>query len=97
MAPIRARDENNNVLIYDRQDGWARVCQFKGDVNADDAIDISDVVYIIQWIFSEGPAPIPAPLSGDVNCDDFTDISDCVYLIAYIFSGGPAPCGPCYP
>ena len=97
IAPIRARDENNSPLTYDALDGWAQVCHFKGDVNADKAINISDVVYLIAWIFNGGPTPIPAPLVGDVNCDAFTNISDCVYLIAYIFSGGPAPCGPCYP
>jgi hypothetical protein len=97
IAPIRARDENNSPLTYDVQDGWARVCYFKGDVNADNSIDISDVVYLIAWIFSGGAAPIPAKLVGDVNCDLSTDISDLVYLIEYIFSGGSAPCGPCYP
>jgi hypothetical protein len=97
IAPIRARDENNNQLNYSAIDGWAQVCHFKGDVNADNVLDISDVVYMIQWIFNGGPTPIPAPLVGDVNCDLTTDISDCVYFIAYIFAGGPAPCGPCYP
>jgi hypothetical protein len=97
IAPLRARDENNVALIYDELNGWARVCQFRGDVNADNTIDISDVVYIIAWIFSGGPTPIPVAPAGDVNCDDFTDISDAVYLIQWIFAGGPAPCGPCFP
>lgn len=97
IAPIRARDENNQQLDYDPLNGWIRVCHFKGDVNADNERDISDVVYLLAWIFSGGPAPIPAPLVGDVNCDLTTDISDCVYYIAWIFTGGPAPCGPCYP
>jgi len=97
IAPVRARNENNQQLDYDVVNGWAQVCHFKGDVNDDHDRDISDVVYLLQWIFSGGPAPIPAVLVGDVNCDLTTDISDCVYFIAWIFSGGPAPCGPCYP
>jgi hypothetical protein len=63
-----------------------------GDMDNSGAIDISDVVYCIAYIFSGGPAPNPAE-SGDVNCDLATDISDAVYLIAYIFAGGPTPCG----
>ena len=59
-------------------------------------IDIDDVVYLIAYIFSGGPAPVPyASASGDANCscvEPAVDIDDVVYLIAYIFSGGPAPC-----
>ena|GEM_PF-696767 len=59
-------------------------------------IDIDDVVYLIAYIFSSGPAPVPYPsASGDANCsclEPAVDIDDVVYLIAYIFSGGPAPC-----
>ncbi len=65
-----------------------------GDANADAAVDISDVVYLIAYIFSGGSAPSPL-LAGDANCDTMVDISDVVYLIAYIFSGGAAPCAGC--
>ncbi len=65
-----------------------------GDANGDGAIDISDAVFLIQYIFSGGPAPNPIA-AGDANCDGSVDISDVVYLIQYIFAGGPAPCGAC--
>jgi parallel beta-helix repeat protein len=65
-----------------------------GDANSDAAVDISDVVYLIAYIFSGGSAPSPL-LAGDANCDSAVDISDVVYLIAYIFSGGAAPCASC--
>jgi hypothetical protein len=64
-----------------------------GDADASGAPDIDDVVYLIAYIFSGGPAPVPYA-SGDANCDGGVDIDDVVYLIAYIFSGGPAPCDP---
>jgi hypothetical protein len=65
-----------------------------GDANGDGGIDISDGVYMIQYIFAGGPAPHPESVgSGDANCDGFADISDAVYLINYIFAGGPYP-GP---
>ncbi len=66
----------------------------RGDANGDGAIDISDVVYLIAYIFSGGPGPDPVT-AGDASCDAAVDISDAVYLIAYIFSGGLPPCGGC--
>jgi hypothetical protein len=65
-----------------------------GDANGDSAIDISDVVSLIAYIFSGGSAPEPLE-AGDASCDAAVDISDVVYLISYIFSGGPAPCAGC--
>jgi C1A family cysteine protease len=61
-----------------------------GDANGDKTVDVSDAVYLIEYIFSGGSGPNP-PSSGDNNCDNSTDISDVVYLIAYIFGTGPAP------
>jgi hypothetical protein len=56
-------------------------------------IDIDDVVYLIGYIFSGPPPPVPyAVASGDANCSCGVDIDDVVYLIAHIFSGGPPPC-----
>ena len=63
-----------------------------GDANGDGIIDISDVVYLIEYIFQGGPAPVPVFWAGDVDCSRDIDISDCVYLIDYIFAGGPPPC-----
>jgi hypothetical protein len=65
-----------------------------GDADHSGAVDISDAVYLISYIFSGGPAPIPLS-AGDADCSDSVDIADVVYLILYIFSGGAAPCGAC--
>jgi hypothetical protein len=61
-----------------------------GDVDGSGSIDISDVVFLISYIFSGGLPPIPLA-RGDVNCSSGVDISDAVFLISYIFSGGSAP------
>ncbi len=64
-----------------------------GDADGSGSIDIDDVVYLIEFIFSAGMPPSPyAICSGDPNCSCQVDIDDVVYLIAFIFSGGPAPC-----
>jgi parallel beta-helix repeat protein len=65
-----------------------------GDADANATVDISDAVFLISFIFTEGPSPDPTS-SGDANCDQTVDISDVVYLISFIFTGGPAPCAAC--
>ena len=64
-----------------------------GDANADGLANITDAVYLIAYIFNDGPAPEPLE-SGDANCDGIPNITDAVYLIQYIFGGGPVPCDP---
>jgi phosphoribosyl-AMP cyclohydrolase len=64
-----------------------------GDTDGSGAVDIDDVVYLINYIFAGGPEPIPYE-SGDADCSGAVDIDDVVYVITYIFSGGPAPGDP---
>ncbi len=61
-----------------------------GDANEDGQIDIADVVYLINYLFTGGSAPQPWE-AGDANCDGAVDIGDVVYLINYLFVGGPPP------
>ncbi|MCC6962165.1 MAG: hypothetical protein IT585_02845, partial [candidate division Zixibacteria bacterium] len=60
------------------------------------SISISDAVYLINYIFAGGPAPVPV-IRGDADCSGLVTISDAVYLIYYIFAGGPVPCAACEP
>ncbi len=71
-----------------------RYCYVCGDADATGAVNVSDVVYLINFIFAGGNAPQPLA-SGDADCSGFITISDAVYLIGFIFSGGPAPCATC--
>ncbi len=65
-----------------------------GDADGSSIVTISDAVYLINYIFSGGPAPNPL-LAGDADCSAAVTISDAVYLINYIFAGGPVPCAAC--
>jgi hypothetical protein len=74
---------------------------YRGDVNASDtlelpALDVSDLVYLIQYLFQNGPAPVPYADQGDVNgsgCGggEAVNVGDVVYLLNYIFLDGPPP------
>jgi hypothetical protein len=63
----------------------------RGDANRDGVVDISDVVYLLNYLFIHGPAPVPTLDAGDANCDRVVDASDLVYLLNYLFVNGPAP------
>jgi hypothetical protein len=66
-----------------------------GDVNWDRKIDLSDVVFLINYLYKGGPYPDPWEIA-DVNCDKKLYISDLVYLITYLYKNGPAPPHACY-
>jgi hypothetical protein len=62
----------------------------RGDANGDYNINVSDVVYVINYLFKGGPAPVPLTVA-DLNCDEGISVSDVIYLINYLFKGGPPP------
>jgi CubicO group peptidase (beta-lactamase class C family) len=64
-----------------------------GDSNGDEQIDAGDAVFLINYVFKNGPAPDPLD-AGDANCDGQVNVGDAVYLIAHVFKGGPEPCCP---
>ena len=61
-----------------------------GECNRSGAIDIDDVVCVINVIFGGGPTWC-FPYSGDADGNGFVDVDDVVYLINYIYGGGPPP------
>jgi len=77
----------DDVRVKSKTSVW-----LSGDVNYDLAIDITDVVILINFLFRGGPAPVPELLVGDTNCDGKVTVSDVIYLINYLFKGGPPPC-----
>ena len=57
-----------------------------GDADGSGAMDISDAVFLIQYIFQGGPAP-EAFCTGDLTGDGVIDIIDAVAIIIHIFVG----------
>lgn len=57
-------------------------------------MDVADVVYLINYLFIDGPPP-SSLASGDPNSDCIVDVADIVYLINYLFIAGPAPLEGC--
>ena len=76
-------------------DGIGDICEYKcGDATNNGIVNISDIVFIINYIFKNGSAP-EFWEAADANCDGVVNVADPVYLIAYVFMGGAAPCAWC--
>ncbi len=67
-----------------------------GDANDDQAVNVSDAVWIINYVFIGGAEPEPVLACGDANGDGAVNVSDAVWVINYVFIGGAAP-GDCAP
>lgn len=86
-------DEDSNPLASQ----WQLACgNANGSPSYNYGINIGDAVYLINYLYHDGPPPVPW-CSGDVNGDGEVDDDDIDYLIDYIFYSGPAPVGNCCP
>ncbi len=65
----------------------------RGDSNADGAIDISDSMLTLDYLFLGGSVPTCQD-AADANDDGRLDISDGVHVLSFLFAGSaaiPAP------
>ncbi|RKX17468.1 MAG: hypothetical protein DRP51_10790, partial [Candidatus Zixiibacteriota bacterium] len=69
------------------------VFEFYGDANFDGLINILDVVYIISYLYRDGPPPQPITVTGDTDCDGNVNILDAVIIINFLYKGYDPPCG----
>jgi hypothetical protein len=65
-----------------------------GDVDYSGTVNLTDIVYIIDFLYHCGPPPVGFTEVGDVNADGRINLLDVVYLIIYLFKGGPPPVCP---
>lgn len=89
---VRARD----VWLYET--GWSDpyvqtigCCVVMGDVVDDGEVNIEDLVFLVNFMFNQGPVP-PCMDATDIDGNsEGPNIADLVYLVTWMFSGGPAP------
>jgi len=91
VAVVDDAETNADEQLFTVQIGVLQAC---GDGNSDDAVNIADAVYLINYVFNGGPEPDPL-CAGDASGDDDINVSDAVYIINYIFKRGPAPTEDC--
>ena len=61
-----------------------------GDINGDGLVNIGDPVYLIGYVFRDGPPPAYEAM-GNVNGDNQVNVGDAVYMISFLFRSGPPP------
>jgi Dockerin type I domain len=85
------------VLILPTLVSADRACQgICGDTNNDGMVNVSDAIWIINYMFIGGDPPQPVLACGDANGDAASALQDAVWIINYVFVGGNPP-GDCSP
>jgi hypothetical protein len=62
----------------------------RGDASGDGIINLSDALFLLNYLFKYGLPPDPFEV-GDVDNDGQIDLGDVVYLLNYLFREGPPP------
>ncbi len=62
----------------------------RGDVDMSGSINVSDVTYLVYYLFRHGPEP-PCSEEGDVDGNSAINVADVTYIVYYLFRSGPAP------
>ena len=65
----------------------------RGDTNSDGSVNITDGIYVLNFLFLGGPSPTCLD-AADTNNDSGVNITDGIYVLNFLFLGGPAPPAP---
>ncbi|MDH4222017.1 MAG: SBBP repeat-containing protein [candidate division Zixibacteria bacterium] len=95
VSSVPAPEPGETDMLY-----YTVLQYLRGDANSDGSTTVSDVIFLINYLFRGGKLPEPMSL-GDANCcrEETGDcvvvkisVADVIYLISFLFRGGPAPC-----
>ncbi len=87
---VEVSDQNSSV-----DQDVALAVYLCGDIDASGAglADIADLVFLVDFMFLQGPPP-PVEDAANVDGLDTITITDLVFIVDYMFNGGPAPVCP---
>ncbi len=78
-------------IPVDFSDDLFRIIDYvAGDANGDLVVDVTDAIYLLNYLFRNGDPPDPMA-SGDTNADCVVDVTDAIYLLNYLFRNGDPP------
>ncbi len=96
---ITSRGESRYVAFYPKtlkgfievKDNPTTLDFLRGDANANNNMDIADPIFILMFLFADGPAP-PCPDAADVDDSGDFDLADPIMALNYLFvTGGLTP------
>lgn len=80
----------DNVTVY----GTVDVVEFKrGDANDDGSVNITDGVFVVNFLFNGGPAP-GCLAAADADASAKVEITDSIYIFDFLFQGRAEPVAP---
>jgi len=80
----------DSVEFFDGSIYVPGVCVY-GDANANGTVNLSDIIYLVNYVFKNGVPPCPEK-AGDANRNNFVNLADIVFLVNHVFKGTAAPC-----
>ena len=93
----RTRVTNYLGVKFGILEGTTLTASLPGDCNQDGAVDLSDAVCLLGFVFQNMPPALPCNSTPanvalmDCNDDGAIYISDAVYKLNFLFQGGPTP------
>lgn len=70
----------------------AAACSAKpGDVNGTGAVNLADLIYLVNFVFKGGAEPNPICRGNANGSSGYPNLSDLIYLVNFVFKGGPEP------
>ncbi|UCD95012.1 MAG: hypothetical protein JSU69_02885, partial [Candidatus Zixiibacteriota bacterium] len=73
-----------------------QIWMFHGDCDYSGAINLLDVRHLINYLYREGPEPIPSLAVGDCDCSSYVNLIDAKLIVDYLYREGPPLCGNPY-
>ncbi len=84
-----------HCIVHGGETGAVKVGLLKrGDANNNGAINLSDIIFLVNNVFKGGTAPNPLCLGDVNNSGGNPNLTDIIYLVNFVFKGGPAPNPP---
>jgi hypothetical protein len=96
-VPQSGADPNNSYTLMRRMMNWFGLGRTSpqyahGDANGDQIMDVSDAIYLLNYLYKSGDSPEPLDC-GDADCDGQVNVEDVIYLLNYLYKNGdPPPC-----
>ncbi len=101
LATVREGTADDLLGVVDRARSWFAehiqpVCYccdgMRGDIDDNaDGPDIADLIYLVTYMFQDGPAPPCLPAADIDGVGGEPDITDLIHLVGFMFQEGPPP------
>lgn len=67
----------------------------QGDLNADSFLSVTDIIYLVNYIFRSAPPVLTIVECTDLNGDCTPNAGDIIHLVNHVFKSGPGPYASC--